>query len=81
MYSGSRHSKTNSTSTSSPALSSRSVSSSHESTTPGFRPHPQPPPDADPQLYQWFTSVDVDRSGAITATELQSALVNGAFVD
>ncbi len=36
-----------------------------------------PPPGADPQLWQWFSSVDTDRSGAITANELQSALVNG----
>ncbi|KDR81464.1 hypothetical protein GALMADRAFT_263747 [Galerina marginata CBS 339.88] len=36
-----------------------------------------PPPGADPQLWQWFTSVDADRSGSITVTELQSALVNG----
>jgi len=45
----------------------------------GFQaPPPQgPPPGADPQLYQWFSSVDADRSGAISATELQQALVNG----
>jgi len=36
-----------------------------------------PPPGADPQLWSWFTSVDLDRSGAITATELERALVNG----
>ncbi|PAV23608.1 EF-hand [Pyrrhoderma noxium] len=36
-----------------------------------------PPPGADPQLWQWFSSVDTDRSGSITATELQAALVNG----
>ncbi|KAF8905975.1 hypothetical protein CPB84DRAFT_1770703 [Gymnopilus junonius] len=39
-----------------------------------------PPPGADPQLWQWFASVDTDRSGSITVTELQSALVNGAIV-
>jgi Ca2+-binding EF-hand superfamily protein len=36
-----------------------------------------PPPGADPQLWQWFSSVDEDRSGSITATELQTALING----
>lgn len=36
-----------------------------------------PPPGADPQLWQWFRAVDTDGSGGITATELQSALVNG----
>jgi len=41
------------------------------------RPPPGPPPNADPQLWQWFSSVDADRSGAITAEELQTALVNG----
>ncbi|CAL1704350.1 unnamed protein product [Somion occarium] len=36
-----------------------------------------PPPGADPQLWQWFSAVDTDRSGAITVNELQAALVNG----
>ena len=36
-----------------------------------------PPPGADPMLWQWFSSVDVDRSGAISAQELQTALRNG----
>ncbi|KII88693.1 hypothetical protein PLICRDRAFT_176247 [Plicaturopsis crispa FD-325 SS-3] len=36
-----------------------------------------PPAGADPQLWQWFSAVDVDRSGAISLHELQSALVNG----
>lgn len=36
-----------------------------------------PPPGADPQLWQWFNAVDADRSGAISVTELQAALVNG----
>jgi Ca2+-binding EF-hand superfamily protein len=35
------------------------------------------PPGADPQLWNWFTSVDLDRSGAITAIELERALING----
>lgn len=29
------------------------------------------------RLWQWFTSVDADRSGAITAEELQQCLING----
>ncbi|KAJ7168236.1 hypothetical protein C8R43DRAFT_1121414 [Mycena crocata] len=37
----------------------------------------QPPPQGDPQLYQYFSTVDQDRSGSISVTELQSALVNG----
>ncbi|KAF9553333.1 EF-hand [Agrocybe pediades] len=36
-----------------------------------------PPPGADPQLWNWFTAVDTDRSGHITATELERALING----
>ncbi|KIO30493.1 hypothetical protein M407DRAFT_14303 [Tulasnella calospora MUT 4182] len=36
-----------------------------------------PPPGADPQLWQWFSTVDVDRSGSIAPNELQQALVNG----
>ncbi|PWN25921.1 EF-hand [Jaminaea rosea] len=36
-----------------------------------------PPPGADPQLWSWFIAVDGDRSGRISARELQSALVNG----
>lgn len=44
---------------------------------PPYGYQPPPPPGADPQLWQWFSSVDEDRSGSITVTELQSALVNG----
>lgn len=40
---------------------------------------PGPPPGADPQLWRWFSSVDEDRSGTITVTELQTALINGMF--
>ena len=44
----------------------------------GYHPqHYAPPQGADPQLWQWFTNVDTDRSGAISVSELQSALVNG----
>jgi len=35
------------------------------------------PRGADPQLWSWFTAVDFDHSGAISAMELQQALVNG----
>jgi len=35
------------------------------------------PVGADPQLWQWFTAVDVDGSGAISAQELRQALLNG----
>jgi len=35
------------------------------------------PPGADPQLWSWFTAVDLDRSGAISAIELERALING----
>ncbi|KAI0087074.1 hypothetical protein BDY19DRAFT_986188 [Irpex rosettiformis] len=35
------------------------------------------PPGADPQLWNWFTAVDTDRSGHISAPELQKALING----
>ncbi|RPD66020.1 EF-hand [Lentinus tigrinus ALCF2SS1-7] len=47
---------------------------------PGYGSAPPahgPPPGADPQLWQWFSAVDTDRSGAISVTELQAALVNG----
>ncbi|KAH8985574.1 hypothetical protein EDB92DRAFT_1882510 [Lactarius akahatsu] len=36
-----------------------------------------PPPGANPKLWAWFVSVDVDRSGSISAPELQRALING----
>ncbi|THG99246.1 hypothetical protein EW026_g3077 [Hermanssonia centrifuga] len=36
-----------------------------------------PPPGADPQLWNWFAAVDTDRSGNISALELQKALING----
>jgi len=36
-----------------------------------------PPPGADPTLWNWFITVDRDRSGQITADELQQALLNG----
>lgn len=41
-----------------------------------YQQPPGPPPGGDPQLYQYFSAVDQDRSGSISVTELQSALVN-----
>lgn len=35
-----------------------------------------PPPGVDPQIHSWFVAVDQDKSGKITALELQQALVN-----
>lgn len=35
------------------------------------------PGGASPEVQQWFNAVDRDRSGKITAKELQAALVNG----
>ena len=43
-------------------------------------PYGQPPgcpPGMDPSVYSWFIAVDADRSGSISATELQQALTNG----
>ena len=43
-------------------------------------PYGQPqscPPGMDPAVYSWFIAVDADRSGSISATELQQALTNG----
>ena len=34
-------------------------------------------PQVDPSVQQWFSAVDTDRSGQISAQELQRALVNG----
>ena len=36
-----------------------------------------PRPQVDPNVQQWFNAVDQDKSGQITASELQKALVNG----
>ncbi|CAG8461532.1 21006_t:CDS:2 [Dentiscutata erythropus] len=45
---------------------------------PSYDPPPgQVPPGADPQLYYWFQAVDTDKSGNLTAAELQKALING----
>ena len=41
---------------------------------PGGAP---PRPQVDPSVAQWFNAVDQDKSGQITASELQKALVNG----
>ena len=42
-----------------------------------YQPQYGLPAGTDPQLWQYFTSVDSDRSGSIDVNELQSALVNG----
>ena len=42
-----------------------------------YQPQYGHPPSIDPQLWQYFERVDVDRSGSIDVNELQSALVNG----
>ena len=39
--------------------------------------YPQQPPGQQEQIRRWFQAVDADRSGQISATELQRALVNG----
>merc|ERR1712110_669363 len=43
----------------------------------GPGPYGSTPPGVDPQTQQWFNAVDQDRSGQISAQELQKALVNG----
>ena len=48
------------------------------SSLPIAAPPPQGcPPGVDPTMYSWFVAVDADKSGAITANELQQALTNG----
>ena len=42
----------------------------------GYNPGGYPGGQQD-QIRQWFLAVDADRSGQISATELQRALVNG----
>lgn len=47
----------------------------------GYRPpgpgYPGAQPQVDPNIAGWFNAVDQDRSGQISASELQKALVNG----
>lgn len=43
----------------------------------GPGPYGAAPQGVDPQTQQWFNAVDQDRSGQISAQELQKALVNG----
>ncbi|KAF4578553.1 hypothetical protein EYR40_001293 [Pleurotus pulmonarius] len=47
----------------------------------GGYPAAGPPPGADPQLWNWFSAVDADRSGSISVIELQSALLNGNWTN
>lgn len=51
----------------------------YPSAPPPGGPHgmPAPPPGADPTLWNWFITVDHDKSGQITANELKQALING----
>jgi len=42
----------------------------------GYQAQQGPPPGVDPTLWGWFQAVDQDRSGSITAEELQKALLN-----
>ncbi|THU90646.1 EF-hand [Dendrothele bispora CBS 962.96] len=39
--------------------------------------HSMEPPDADPQLLDWFAAVDTDSSGRITVQDLEIALMEG----
>jgi len=48
----------------------------HQPPQPPPRAARRPPPGADPRLWQFFTSVDTDESGAIDVHELQRALIN-----
>ena len=50
---------------------------SNQTNQTGYSYSPGPPQGADPQLWQWFSAVDTDRSGSISVNELQAALVNG----
>ncbi|KAJ3878823.1 hypothetical protein F5051DRAFT_351292 [Lentinula edodes] len=54
-----------------------STHSSRYSRPEGYGYQAAPPPGTDPTLWAYFTGVDTDRSGSITANELQQALVNG----
>lgn len=59
------------------SVSSRRGYTPSYSNQPGYSYSPGPPSGADPQLWQWFSAVDTDRSGSISVNELQAALVNG----
>lgn len=53
----------------------------HGHQAPGYNPYqpslpPGCPPGIDPTVFYWFQSVDQDRSGKISAMELQTALMN-----
>ncbi|KAF8636675.1 hypothetical protein AX17_003481 [Amanita inopinata Kibby_2008] len=50
--------------------------SQHGSYTHGRLHSSGSPQGADPQVWHWFSAVDTDRSGYITANELQTALIN-----
>ncbi len=59
------------------SVSSRRGYTSAYPNQPAYSYSPAPPAGADPQLWTWFSAVDTDRSGSISANELQAALVNG----
>ncbi len=59
------------------SVSSRRGYTPSYSNQSGYSYSPGPPAGADPQLWQWFSAVDTDRSGSISVNELQAALVNG----
>ncbi|GAB1599706.1 peflin-like [Argonauta hians] len=47
---------------------------------PGFAPsQPTVPPGINPEVYNWFMSVDVDHSGKISSKELHQALIYGSW--
>jgi hypothetical protein len=57
---------------------SASLSASYGAPSGGH--HYQAPPGADPKLWQWFSAVDINRSGSIGVDELQKAF-NGELGD
>ncbi|KIK63620.1 hypothetical protein GYMLUDRAFT_241543 [Collybiopsis luxurians FD-317 M1] len=57
--------------------STHSTYSARHSRPAGYSYQAAPPPGVDPTLWAYFSGVDTDRSGSITANELQQALVNG----
>ncbi|KAI9465974.1 EF-hand [Lactarius psammicola] len=63
------------------SVSSRRTYTPSYSNQSGYSYSPGPPAGADPQLWQWFSAVDTDRSGSISVNELQAALVNGFDLD
>ncbi|KAL4065386.1 hypothetical protein J3A83DRAFT_465364 [Scleroderma citrinum] len=72
------HSNTTSYAPSSTSSYAPTSSSHHHRSSHSYQAStPYPPAGADPHLWQMFNAVDTDRSGALSVTELQNALVNG----